>query len=424
MKYLFAILWLITINAHSEQVTLSFEKITIPQLIELVYSDVLKKNYIIHDEVLKKMEGVTIRIKSNYSKEELENTMKHTLASYNIQIDKQKDHVFFKLNAGVKEGIPFFYKPKYRSTKYLVSLLGDALEKGSLTNKKEMENPKGKTMNSDGLNKLVDKDGDGLLFIGTPDKIELLKNLLAQTDIPEKQLHIQAFVYEVQNNENDSTALQVVLKTVKNTGINMSVGASRGAGQTFEITSKGLDILLNIFNSDNRFKVITSPSLFVKSGQKSNFTVGTETPILSGIKYPDNGSTGSPVQGVEYRSSGTIFEVKPTIHEENIDIELTQEISNFVPTTTGVSNSPTLIKRKLNTNLSLRSHQMIIMAGLKENKDTNDSTYLPFTKWEIGNEKVRARTEIIIMLYCQIVDSIQQPIDFNQFIADLPDSLK
>jgi len=180
---------------------------------------------------------------------------------------------------------------------------------------------------------------------------------------------------------------------------------------------------MNIFNGDNQFKVITSPSLFIKSGQKGNFSVGTETPTLAGIKYPDNGSTGTPVQGVEYRKSGTIFEVKPIIHEETIDLEMNQEISNFVATTTGVSNSPTLIKRSLKSQFSMKSGQMIILAGLKEKKDTLDSTYLPFTKWEIGKENTHSQSEIILILHCQLVDgetNKSTPLNFYDFIQEIP----
>jgi hypothetical protein len=53
---------------NDENVALSFEKIEITQLIELVYSDVLKISYIMHDDVLKKIKPVTIRLKSNHKK--------------------------------------------------------------------------------------------------------------------------------------------------------------------------------------------------------------------------------------------------------------------------------------------------------------------------------------------------------------------
>lgn len=412
--------------SNSENIVLSFERIEITQLIELVYTDILKISYIMHDDVLKKIKPVTIRLSSsNHKKSELNNIMGNLLQDYGISIEKKDRYILFRLSESREEPkMPFFYKPKHRNTMYLVNMISSVINaKDAIVQKRELESSNKKDNKSEeGMNKMVDKDSDGILIMTTQKKIDLINQLLKELDTPEKQVHIQALVYEVQSSNNESNAIQAVLKTIGKLGINMSVGASRGAGQIFEVSTKDLSILMNIFNGDNQFKVITSPSLFVKSGQKANFSVGTETPTLSGIKYPD-GNSGAPIQSVEYRKSGTIFEVKPKIHEETIDIELNQEISNFVTTTTGVSNSPTLIKRALKSEFSMKSGQMIILAGLKEKKDTLDSTYLPFTKWEIGRENTHSQSEIILILHCQLVDgetNKSHPLDLYDFIQTIP----
>jgi len=410
----------------NENIVLSFDKIEITQLIELVYTDVLKVSYIMHDDVLKKIKPVTIRLKGNHKKNELNTIMSNLLQDYGISIEKKDKYILFRLSENREEPkIPFFYKPKHRNTMYLVNMITNVINaKDAIVQKRDIESSSKKDNKSEeGLNKMVDKDSDGILIMATKKKIDLIIELLKEIDIPEKQVHIQALVYEVQSSNNESNAIQAVLKTIGKLGINMSIGASRGAGQIFEVSTKDLSILMNIFNGDNQFKVITSPSLFIKSGQQGDFSVGTETPTLSGIKYPDGGNSGTPVQSVEYKKSGTIFKVKPKIHEETIDLIVDQEISNFVATTTGVSNSPTLIKRSLKSEFSMKSGQMIILAGLKEKKDTLDSTYLPFTKWEIGREKTYSESEIVLILHCQLVDgetNKSQPLDLYDFIYQIP----
>lgn len=428
MKKIFTLVMLLSYNISAnpntdENILLSFEKIEIPTLIELVYSDILKTSYIMHDDVLKKIAHVTIRLKSNHKKSELNNIMSNLLQDYGINIEKKGKYVAFRLAENKEEPkIPLFYKPKHRSTTYLISMLSGSLDTKEMIGQKRPIDSKKDNKSEEGMNKLVDKNSDGILIMATQRKINLILSLLKEIDIPEKQVHIQALVYEVQSSNNESNAIQAVLNTIGKLGINMSVGASRGAGQIFEVSTNQLNILMNIFNGDNQFKVITSPSLFVRSGQKGRFAVGTETPTLSGIKYPDNNSNAA-VQNVDYKQSGTIFEVKPSIHEEQIDIEMNQEISNFVPTTTGVSNSPTLMKRSLQSEFSMKSGQMIILAGLKEQKDTLDSTYLPFTKWEIGKENTHSKSEIILILHCQLVSdqtNQPQPLNLYDFIQEIP----
>jgi len=59
---------------------------------------------------------------------------------------------------------------------------------------------------------------------------------------------------------------------------------------------------------------------------------------------------------------------------------------------------------------------------LKEQKDTLDSTYLPFTRWEIGKEKSHSQTETILILYCKLVDetNLAYPLDMYDFIQTYP----
>jgi general secretion pathway protein D len=80
------------------------------------------------------------------------------------------------------------------------------------------------------------------------------------------------------------------------------------------------------------------------------------------------GQNVNPVQSVDYRQSGVILTVTPDIHESIIDLDISQELSSFVATTTGINNSPTLLKRTVNSRLSIRSGEVVIFAGLNETK--------------------------------------------------------
>lgn len=105
-------------------------------------------------------------------------------------------------------------------------------------------------------------------------------------------------------------------------------------------------------------------------GNQGRFSVGSDVPVLSSVTYKDN----APVQSVEYRSSGVIFTVKPLITREIIALDVTQQLSNFAKTETGVNNSPTLIKREISTNVNLQDGDIIVLGGLAENKDSEANT--------------------------------------------------
>lgn len=65
------------------------------------------------------------------------------------------------------------------------------------------------------------------------------------------------------------------------------------------------------------------------------------------------GATGSLIQTVQYKNTGVILKVRPVIHSGNqINLEVSQEVSAAQSTNTGVNTSPTIQTRKLDTKLS------------------------------------------------------------------------
>lgn len=74
-------------------------------------------------------------------------------------------------------------------------------------------------------------------------------------------------------------------------------------------------------------------------------------------------------------------------------------MSNFVSTSTGVSGSPTLIKRELKSDLSLLDGEIVVMGGLSESKDTgatNGLSLLPEFLQSKSSDKTTA--EILVIL--------------------------
>ncbi len=89
----------------------------------------------------------------------------------------------------------------------------------------------------------------------------------------------------------------------------------------------------------------------------------------------------------------------PDVHESIIDLDISQELSSFVATTTGVNNSPTLLKRTVNSKLSIRSGEVVIFAGLNETK--SDQTQSRFLGFSIGKQSSQGDTEILVFVEAQ-----------------------
>jgi len=366
----------------TENVSIRFERIDIPTLISVVYRDILQKQYLIHSEILSKNEVyVSVNLQPTFSS--LQTVMLNLLDSYDISIENRPDYLYFKPKTTTTE--IFTYKPMYRSTDELIPLL-DSFSRGN--------------------DSYLVSNGENLVLTATNSRIHEFKNLLRHIDQPVKQVNVRAYVYEVNQTKNiNSNALKIVLDLFSS-NLNLDIGSQRSAGNLLRVSlGSSAEFVFSALNEDSRFRVISSPSLLVRHAQTARFTVGTETPVLSSLTFTDN---GDPVQDVEYRRSGVIFDVTPRVHLKNIDLDLNQQVSTFINTTTGVDITPTLLTRELSTTLSLRDGDLVVMAGLRENRTSNDDIYFPFTNIRLGHENDHSVSDIILLLHCQLVTDSPQ----------------
>ena len=141
----------------------------------------------------------------------------------------------------------------------------------------------------------------------------------------------------------------------------------------------------------------------MQSGARGVFSVGQDVPVLGALSFPQG--AGQAVQSVEYRSSGVIFDVRPSVKGEIIDLDITQQLSDFIKTTTGVNDSPTLTKRELKTTVGMQDGDVIVLGGLSENKDAanrDGPIFLPKFMHTRGHEK--SNSEILLVLQVEKIN--------------------
>ncbi len=154
------------------------------------------------------------------------------------------------------------------------------------------------------------------------------------------------YVFEVQTSQSDGSGILLAAKILSDK-FNISVGAA-GLDNFINIRTGSIDAIFNLLKTDSRFTVVSAPRLRVKNNASASFSVGSDVPVLGSVTVNNNTTT----QSVEYRSSGVLFNVTPSIKSRTMDLKIQQQLSNFVTTETGVNNSPTLIKRDVTTEVS------------------------------------------------------------------------
>ncbi len=111
------------------------------------------------------------------------------------------------------------------------------------------------------------------------------------------------------------------------------------------------------------------------------------------------------MQSVEYRSSGVILDLRAEVLEEAVYLMVQQQVSTFVPTTTGVNASPTLLKRELTTNLWLKAGDVVVLGGLDELRTSEARSGMPgWLSFLSARSSAQTRSELILLLEASVAD--------------------
>lgn len=258
---------------------------------------------------------------------------------------------------------------------------------------------------------VVDRASNTLIIQGGSEDHGALRSLLQTLDKPAREALIEVTVAEVQLKDNLELGVEWLIKDL---GIGKYAGPAGtlgglglgSAGFNAQFFDSGGDLrgLVNALASNNRATILSSPRIVAKNGESASIQVGQEVPIITS-QQTDALATGV-LQTIQYRNTGVILTVKPVIHSgDQIDLEVQQEVSAAQSTTTGVSVSPTFTSRKIQTRLSLRNGDTVLLGGLISSNRADGDSGIPLLKDIPGlgqlfrkNTQSGDRTELIVLI--------------------------
>lgn len=369
---------------------LELNKVKLPEAISLIYSEVLKVPYMLDPQLVNDERMITFRLTPDIDEREF---VTRYLGNMNIRIWTKKGVDFiapYTPKEPVKPRYTWTYTPQYRSVAYLSDILGGYVS-GSFNNSGAVisdDSLKG----SSGASNYINRTGDILVYYGTKEDIAILKTLVTSLDTMSDEVVVSGYVFEVQTSQSDGSGILLAAKILSDK-FNISVGAA-GLDNFINIRTGSIDAIFNLLKTDSRFTVVSAPRLRVKNNASASFSVGSDVPVLGSVTVNNNTTT----QSVEYRSSGVLFNVTPSIKSRTMDLKIQQQLSNFVTTETGVNNSPTLIKRDVTTEVSLADGDIILLGGLAEQKDSKASS-----GWSFFGSRTRT-----VSIFSVMADSARQ----------------
>ena len=262
---------------------------------------------------------------------------------------------------------------------------------------------------------IVDVGTNTLIFQGSEDSSAKLFGLLQEIDKPARSVLIEVTVAEVSLDNNTQLGVEWAFSSSGATGSATGgtlggLGIGAGGLNIRGLNSAGdLRLMLNLLATSSRANVLSTPRIMARNGEASTIQVGSEIPTITTVQTTPSTGTSGVLQSVQYRKTGIILTVKPTIYSgDRIDLDVSQEVSDS--TKVGVAGSPIIDTRKVETKLSLKDGSPVLLGGLIQQNNSRAETGIPLLKDIPGlgqffrtNTDTGRKTELLVLITPYIV---------------------
>ena len=172
-------------------------------------------------------------------------------------------------------------------------------------------------------------------------------------------------------------------------------------------------VVLNALETESKINILSSPSLMVLDNQTAVINVGDEIPVPTRQSVSNIDSAARTVNEIQFRNTGVTLQVTPRVNAGGlVTMEIEQEVSDAVPTTSSELNAPTIQQRRISSTVAVQSGQTIVLGGLiRETRSANESGVpfvrrVPYLGKLFGQTSDQSqRTELLVLITPQAVNN-------------------
>ena len=270
---------------------------------------------------------------------------------------------------------------------------------------------------------VADESTNSLIVTGSPHYYKAVRDAMKQLDSTPLQVLVEAKIMELTLSDDLQYGLEWFLNGSRgssNTSATLDLGGSGlGAiqpGFSYVVERAGeVRAAINGLADDSRLKVLSSPSLMVLNNRTASILVGDEVPIPTRQAISNISPEAPTVNEIEYRNTGILLTVSPRVNSGGmVTMDISQEVSSVVTNTTSQIDAPTIQQRQLNSTVSIRDGQTVVLGGLIRDQSSTRDTGVPLLKDIPGVGKLfsatddqSSRTELIVLITPRVIANEQ-----------------
>ncbi|RBP47148.1 type II secretion system secretin GspD [Arenicella xantha] len=274
---------------------------------------------------------------------------------------------------------------------------------------------------SNRFNVIADESTNSIIVSGGPQYYQAVRQAMEQLDSTPMQVLVEARIMELTLSDDLEYGLEWFLngsRASSNTSASLDFGRAginaTQPGFSYLIERAGqVRAALNGLADDSRLKVLSSPSLMVLNNRTASILVGDEIPVPTRQVVSNISPEAPTVNEIEYRNTGILLTVTPRVNSSGmVTMDISQEVSSVVNNTVSDIDAPTIQQRRVNSTVSIRSGQTVVLGGLIREQDSSGESGVPFLKDIPGLGKLFStthnsaqRTELVVLITPQVIVS-------------------
>jgi general secretion pathway protein D len=228
---------------------------------------------------------------------------------------------------------------------------------------------------------------------------------------------LEAVIAEVTLTKALSYGVQYAFQDSHNQFIN-TIGSAAIApllpGVAYTFANQNIKVILDALSGITKVNVISAPKLLVLNNQSASLDVGDDVPTTTQTAQSTVASGAPIVNSIQYRETGVLLRVTPRVNEGGeVQLDVSQEVSEVSPTTSSTLNSPTFTERKINSTVSVQDGETIALGGLIKDSRSSGTSGIPYLQqipilgalFSHKNDNA-TRTELLVLITPHVVQSV------------------
>ncbi len=275
---------------------------------------------------------------------------------------------------------------------------------------------------------VADDEGNALIVRSPPDAYPQILALIESLDTLPSQVLMEVMIAEITLADELRYGVEWFLRFGDFSGqfsadlVDLFNPAQ--AGLSLLLSGSNAGIVVNALSGITDVNVVSSPSLMVLDNRPATLQIGDQVPVVIQSAVSVNDPDAPIVNTVQYRDTGVTLDITPRISDAGLVVlEIEQNVSDVVETTTSGIDSPTIQQRRIATTVAVNDGESLALGGLIRDETGKVLSGVPVLKdipfaGELfkNTEDVRQRTELIIVITPRVV---RNPAEARQVTEEL-----